>query len=152
MEKVDIQKEKTLKLMKVLIKELDQVDLIDLDHEIQKMLTLIQVAGIKVRGPLITRMKRTHVTSDGKLLIDYDIILQTVSGGEIEGLEYSEVYKVSNCLYAHFDGLSEDFHFSQEKLGLYAWENNILTTGEEYVVHIKNGGEKLIADIFRPII
>ncbi len=58
-----------------------QIDLVELDHEIQKILTLIQVSRIKVRGPLIARVKKIHVTSNG----NYDIMLQTTSGGKIEG-------------------------------------------------------------------
>ena len=69
----------------------------------------------------------------------------------IAGYDVKETYKTGKCLYTHFDGVVDDFHFAQNKLALYAWENEILTTGEEYIVYIENDGFHLIADIFRPV-
>ncbi|MCJ1977080.1 hypothetical protein [Pseudolactococcus paracarnosus] len=151
MEKITIQNGKVLKLANVLIKKLYSVTLLELDEAINQMMQFIDVTGIQTCGPLITHVKGTYVTASGEVSVDYDIMIQTIGLTHIAGYDVKETYKTGKCLYTHFDGVVDDFHFAQNKLALYAWENEILTTGEEYIVYMENDGFHLIADIFRPL-
>lgn len=140
-----------LSLANVFIKKLYSVTLIELDEAIHKMMQFIEVTGIQICGPLITYVKGPYVTASGEVSVDYDMMIQTIELTHITGYDAKEIYKTGKCLYAHFDGVVDDFHFTQNKLALYAWENEILTTGEEYIVYIENDGFHLIGDIFRPV-
>ena len=152
MSKIEIQEGKRLKLVNVVVNSLDQIQPAELDYEINKMLTNINALDIKIKGPLITYFKGTRVSDSGEIFLDYDILLQTEELTEINGYQIKQNYKTEQCLYTHFSGEAEAFHFAQEKLGIYAWENDVITTGEEYIIYIENDGLYLTADIFRPLV
>lgn len=151
MEKIKIQEHKRLRLVNVLAKELRGISLENLNEEIQKFINFIEISNIQTKGPLITKTIGTKVSDTGDISLDYDLYIQTVRELAYQGYVFHKEIVAENCLYAHFDGLQEEFNFVDAKMSLYIWENDLIATGEQYVVFIEDTGTMLIADVFKPL-
>ncbi|HFE9851869.1 TPA: hypothetical protein ACGBG5_002536 [Enterococcus faecalis] len=152
MEKIIIQENKKLKLVNVLVKELRRISADDIQNEIRRFMNFLEVAHIQIRGPLITRTIGTHIDSIEGLLIDYDIMIQTVRTFSIENYKFLNSLSFNNCLYVHYKGNQDELTYIQTKFELYVWENNLISTGEEIIVHLDTDNEKMTVDVFRPMV
>lgn len=150
MEKIKIHDNKRLKLINVITKELRNVSSANLNNEIRKFVNLLEVSNIQTRGPLITKTIGTHFEND-ELLFDYDIMIQLEKATKLKKFRVLESITLKNCLYVHYEGIQEDFSYVQKKLELYIWENDLIATGEEIIIHIESVDDMMIADVFRPV-
>lgn len=131
-------------------KELRNVSSANLNNEIRKFVNLLEVSNIQTRGPLITKTIGTHFEND-ELLFDYDIMIQLEKATKLKKFRVLESITLKNCLYVHYEGIQEDFSYVQKKLELYIWENDLIATGEEIIIHIESVDDMMIADVFRPV-
>jgi hypothetical protein len=153
MSKLIVKENKKLVLKQVIIHELRGVLLQDLDEEMQKFITKIQVLNVNSFGPLITKSHGTTIHDDGMITADYDIMLQAH-----DYKQYSKLYKIedqvscANSIYVRFAGHPKDLDFAYSKLALYFYENDLEDTGIMYNLTLENHPEYTVVDIFKPVV
>ena len=155
MKPINISTNKTLKLNNVLkyVIYLSQADTITFDNEINKMISFINNRGAKQIGPLI-QFSDIHINGD-----ECDICMQFMLQADnyIHNVEppyqMESVVRVKNCLYAHYTGPEEKLKFAYDKLGVYAFENDIELQGCNYTVYVDRNEESdtIVADVFMPV-
>lgn len=156
MKKIQIYENKTLKLQNVLINEVDieQQELFQLDTEIEKMNTYIKTHGIKQIGPLIQhtsiyRSKANEMTFKISFMLQCDNYLHKVS----KPYKMESTIRVKNCLYAKYIGPEDKIKYAYDKMGVYAFENDIELDGSNYTIYVSSNkeDETMLTDIFMPI-
>ena len=104
------------------------------------------------QGPLI-QYTNFKVNESGEPIIITKYMIQTVSPLEEESpYEFKSIVKQENCLFARFEEKEENLQFAYQKLGVYAYENDMKLQGNSYTVFVdrKEDGN-IVADIFMPI-
>lgn len=157
MEKIRIAENKTLKLQNSLSVNLDfsteNLELI-IDNEVNKMNTYIQTHGARQIGPLI-QYSSIEVNDEGEADINMQFMLQ--ADNFIHNVEQpyrmESLLRVKNCLYARYMGPEDKIKFAYDKLGVYAFENDIELEGSNYTIYVDRNEEEetMIADVFMPI-
>ena len=157
MEKIRIAENKTLKLQNSLSVNLDfsteNLERI-IDNEVNKMNTYIQTHGARQVGPLI-QYASVEVNDEGEADINMKFILQADT--YIHNVEppyhMESLLRVTNCLYARYIGPEDKVKFVYDKLGVYAFENDIELEGSNYTIYVDRNEEEetIIADVFMPI-
>jgi len=152
MSKLQVLENKKLKLVNVFTKELRGILIEDVEKEIKKFINFLEISQIQTRGPLITKKAGTTVHENGDISIDYDIMVQTIKKMPNNGnFRFHETLSVENCVYIHFEGTNDELNYAHNKLNLYLWENDLVETGEEYMVHLSLNNNWLEVDIFKPV-
>lgn len=148
-EKISIRENKTLKLTNVLIRELSENEIIDIDKISYMMDSYIKSKGNSTIGPMIN-YSNLEVDENGQAKISIRIMVQLKNPiYNVENpYELKKELKISNCLFARFTEKEENIQFAYQKLGVYAFENNIKLKGDSYTVFVKKEKENIVADIF----
>jgi len=154
MKTIQIYENKTLKLQDrlMLFIDFESRDFM-IDMEIERMQTYIATHGTKRIGPLIQHVV-FESNQQGVPIIGIKYMLQTEEKLSIVEQPYQveDACKVANCLYARYIGPEDGIKFAYDKLGVYAFENEINLQGGSYTIYVdKNEDEESItADIFMP--
>lgn len=156
MNKITILENKTLKLQNVLSVQVDLESESDelFDIEINKLNTYIQTHGAKQTGPLI-QATSFEIKDDGAVDIKMQFMLQT--DNFIHNVEppykMDSILRVKNCLYARYIGPEDKLKFAYDKLGVYAFENDIELDGCNYTIYVDRNEEDeiMVADVFMPV-
>lgn len=63
------------------------------------------------------------------------------------------ILRVKNCLYARYIGLEDKLKFAYDKLGVYAFGNDIELDGCNYTIYVDRNeeDETMVADVFMPV-
>ena len=148
-EKISIRENKTLKLTNVLIRELSENEIIDIDKISYMMDSYIKSKGNSTIGPMIN-YSNLEVDENGQAKISIRIMVQLKNPiyNVEDPYELKKELKISNCLFARFTEKEENIQFAYQKLGVYAFENNIKLKGDSYTVFVKKEKENIVADIF----
>lgn len=148
-EKISIRENKTLKLTNVLIRELSENEIIDIDKINYMMDSYIKSKGNSTIGPMIN-YSNLEVDENGQAKISIKIMVQLKNPiYNVEApYELKKELRISNCLFARFTEKEENIQFAYQKLGVYAFENDIKLKGDSYTVFVKKEEENIIADIF----
>lgn len=148
-EKISIRENKTLKLTNVLIRELSENEIIDIDKINYMMDSYIKSKGNSTIGPIIN-YSNLEVDENGQAKIRIKIMVQLKNPiYNVEApYEIKKELKISNCLFARFNEKEENIQFAYQKLGVYAFENDIKLKGDSYTVFVKKEEENITADIF----
>ena len=141
MNTITLSEHKILKLQNVLSVQVDLEFESDelFDIEINKLNTYIQTHGAKQIGPLI-QATSFEIKDDGAVDIKMQFMLQTI-------------LRVKNCLYARYIGPEDKLKFAYDKLGVYAFENDIELDGCNYTIYVDRNeeDETMVADVFMPV-
>lgn len=158
MKKIQIMRDKTLKLQNIISFEIDGSDETDsdlnLDVEIEKMNTLIIASGSRQIGPLIQFSSVKFTDND---YTNVKIVFMLQSSNFIHKVEppykMDSILRVKNCLYARYIGPEEKLKFAYDKLGVYAFENDIELEGCNYTIYVDRNeeDETMVADVFMPV-
>ena len=148
-EKISIRENKTLKLTNVLVRELSENEIIDIDKINYMMDSYIKSKGNSTIGPIIN-YSNLEVDENGQAKIRIKIMVQLKNPiYNVETpYEIKKELKISNCLFARFNEKEENIQFAYQKLGVYAFENDIKLKGDSYTVFVKKEEENITADIF----
>ena len=128
MNSINIYENKTLKLQNVIVRRLDleSDDQNLFDSEINKISTYIQTHGANQIGPLIQSSK-VELDENNEPDINMQFMLQ--ANNFIHNVEQpyrmESLLRVKNCLYARYNGTDDKLKFAYDKLGVYAFENDI---------------------------
>ena len=156
MNTITLSEHKILKLQNVLSVQVDLESESDelFDIEINKLNTYIQTHGAKQIGPLI-QATSFEIKDDGAVDIKMQFMLQT--DNFIHNVEppykMDSILRVKNCLYARYIGPEDKLKFSYDKLGVYAFENDIELDGCNYTIYVDRNeeDETMVADVFMPV-
>ena len=148
-EKIVIRENKTLKLNNVLIREVSENELIDIDKINYMMDSYIKSKGNTTIGPMIN-YSGFDVDENGQAVLKIKILVQLKNPiHKVESpYELKSQFKITNCLFARFTEKQENLQFAYQKLGVYAFENNIKLKGDSYTVFVKQEEENIVADVF----
>lgn len=148
-EKIALRENKTLKLNNVLIREISENELIDINKISYMMDSYIKSKGNSTIGPMIN-YSTIEVDESGqpKVIIKIMVQLKNPIYNVERPYELKSQLRVSNCLFARFTEKEENLQFAYQKLGVYAFENNIKLKGDSYTVFVKQEEENIVADVF----
>lgn len=156
MNTIIIGESKTLKLQNVISVKLDlsSEDASLFDTEVSKMNTFIQTHGSRQIGPLI-QYTNLEINEENEMDINMQFMLQADSFIHNVQSPYhmDAILRVKNCLYARYNGPEDKVKFAYDKLGVYAFENDIELEGCNYTIYVDRNEEEetMIADVFMPI-
>ncbi|MDU4939767.1 MAG: hypothetical protein E6X34_15090 [Clostridium sp.] len=148
-EKIVIRENKVLKLNNVLIREVSENELIDIERISYMMDSYIKSKGNATIGPMIN-YSSMEIDENGQPFMKIKIMVQLKS--PIHNLEtpykLKSILRVTNCLFARFNEKEENIQFAYQKLGVYAFENDIKLKGDSYTIFVNQEGDNLVADVF----
>lgn len=151
-EKVKISVNRILKLNNVLIREIAPTELNYENQIFNQMRAYIQDKGASTVGPVITYSK-AEKDADGITTANKRIMIQVSQVITAENpYLYEDCIRVESCLYARFNERIDSLPYAYDKLGVYAFENDLKLHGESYTISLNSFGSKLTADIFMPFI
>ena len=156
MNSINIYENKTLKLQNVIVRRLDleSDDQNLFDSEINKISTYIQTHGANQIGPLI-QYSKVELDENNEPDINMQFMLQ--ANNFIHNVEQpyrmESLLRVKNCLYARYNGPEDKLKFAYDKLGVYAFENDIELDGCNYTIYVDRNEEEetMVADVFMPV-
>lgn len=96
-----------------------------------------------------------EIKDDGAVDIKMQFMLQT--DNFIHNVEQpykmDSILRVKNCLYARYIGPEDKLKFAYDKLGVYAFENDIELEGCNYTIYVDRNeeDETMVADVFMPV-
>jgi hypothetical protein len=149
MEKIKFYENKVLKLNNVLIKEVELKESADFSLDVLGMENYIKSKGTVPIGPLTQKTvaeNDRHGNPNIKLFLlrqSKDFIHHVESPYKMES-----VLRITDCLYARFCDEEKNIKYAYDKLGLFAYENDIVLKNETYAVFVNQTDDKLTADIF----
>lgn len=148
-EKIAIRENKTLKLNNLLIREVSENELIDINKISYMMDSYIKSKGNSTIGPMIN-YSTVEVDESGqaKVIIKLMVQLKNPIYNVEKPYELNTQLRVTNCLFARYTEKEENLQFAYQKLGVYAFENNIKLKGDSYTVFVKQEEENIVADVF----
>lgn len=156
MNSIKIAENKILVLRNVLISHMEfSFENIELfDTEIKKMSAFIQTHGASQIGPLI-QFACTEIDEEDEATINVQFMLQADRFiHNVEAPYHMEpVMRVKECLYARYIGPEDKIKYAYDKLGVYAFENELGLDGSNYTIYLEKNDEEetMIADIFMPL-
>lgn len=156
MKSIIISENKSLKLKNVLSNciNLSEGNAHMMDIEVDKMKIFIKTHGGEQIGPLIQH-SYLEANNDGSANIMIEFMLQSEQFiNDVESpYKMEKIYRVSNCLYARYIGPEETIKFAYDKLGVYAFENEIDLKGNSYTIYVDRNqdDECIVADVFMPL-
>ena len=156
MNKISICENKTLKLQNVITCTLDITsnDTNLFQTEIDKMNIFMQTHGAHQIGPLI-QFSNMVLNENNELEINMQFMLQADCYiHNVDAIyKMDTLLRVKNCIYARYMGPDDKIKFAYDKLGVYAFENDIELKGGSYTIYVECNEEEalIVADIFMPI-
>ena len=105
-------------------------------------------------GPLI-QYSKVELDENNEPDINMQFMLQ--ANNFIHNVEQpyrmESLLRVKNCLYARYNGPDDKLKFAYDKLGVYAFENDIELDGCNYTIYVDRNEEEetMVADVFMPV-
>lgn len=148
-EKIIVKENKILKLNNVLIREINESELMDVNQISYMMDSYIKSKGNSPLGPMINY---TFAEGDEKGQIKIKLKFITQLKNPINNVEkpyeFKSQVRVTNCLFARFTEKEENLQYAYSKLNLYAFEKDIKLKGDSYTVFVNKDEDKIVADVF----
>lgn len=141
---------KTLKLTNVLIATMGAEDFTNLDKFAYQMENYIKSKGFQPIGPLVQYIN-VQPSENGEPELAVRMLRQ--ANGFINHTEppytMESVLRIPSCLYLRFIGPQDKLNIAYSKLTVYAYEEDIPLTGNNYTVFVNQlENEDIVADVF----
>lgn len=153
MTKLDVKDNKKLVLKQVICKKLQNAKVEDIDQEIDKFHQHLQLLKAQIFGPLIVKSCGTAIHDDGTITTDFEFYVQANNAQQYSNMyDIYETIAIPHCLYVRFEDSPDYLQYAYSKLEIHLYEKDIQTDGTIYTVYVDSSPEKMIVDIFRPIV
>lgn len=150
-QKLNVFTDKTLKLSNVLCRRVRVEEYNEFEKIVEMMESYIKSKGYQQVGPLIQYTK-VELCNDGHPYVQFTLMCQ--ANNYINHVEQpytmESTLRVKNCLYVRFVDEETKMKFAYDKLGVYAYEEDIELKGDNYTVFVNNDDitNTMTADIF----
>ena len=146
---ISICKGKTLKLSNALERKISSGEWDNIQLIIEQMENYVKSKGATPIGPLIQKTEIVGI-EEGDMSAEITLMRQANQFIVHTEKPYKMLptIRVSNCLYAHYIGPDNKIKFANDKLNVYAFENEIDLADENYVVYVNQGEDEIVADVF----
>ena len=153
MAKLEIKTKKKLTLKNVLKYEIIDGKVENIDKEVQKFITYLDISKIKTLGPLVTYTGNFKIDQEtGTMTSNFSVMIQLESEySNHPDYVFSKEEKVGNCLYLKFNDKEEFLQYASNKIDLVIYENDLTRNGGIYQVLIKRQNGYIETDFFQPI-
>lgn len=151
-EKIIVRENKVLKLNNVLVRNVNENELMDINKIAYMMESYVKAKGNSIVGPMINYSNASPDES-GQVKIILKLMIQLKNPiHKVEApYEINNQVRVTNCLFARFSEKEENINFAYSKLQLYAFENDIKLKGDSYTVFVENKEGRMVADLFMEV-
>ncbi|MDR0508847.1 MAG: hypothetical protein LBG63_03355 [Candidatus Methanoplasma sp.] len=145
---IEIEENKTLKLNKVMFRELKQKD----DSEIQKALHML-ISFVKSKkltpyGPAIIH-SRTVFENMQPIQVTRIMVQLKESPQSVDSpYSFKELMRAENCILARYRGDAAGLQIAYWKIHVYAFENDIALKDDMYTVYVGETQSGISADVF----
>ena len=157
MSKIEIQKNKTLKLQNVVSKRFENVlnqsedDDANFESVIASIDNQIKTKGANQIGPLI-QLTQTNVTEeDAQVSISFMLQADNYINNVDIGFSNQAVIKEQNCYYSRFIGSQNDITYVYQKMQIEAYEDDVKLSNKTYTIFVDEKDGISTIDIFMPI-
>lgn len=148
MGRLDIKKNKILKLENVLVKKLHESEIERFQFEVDKMRSYLKSKGALQVGPLIQYIN--FLVNDKEVEMEIKLLFQ--SNNYIHNIEPSyhmeSSIRIKNCMYVRYQGEESKLKFAYDKIKLTAFEEDIPLKGDSYTIFVDQQDDQIIADVF----
>ncbi|MDR1690249.1 MAG: hypothetical protein LBR42_00205 [Candidatus Methanoplasma sp.] len=145
---IEIAENKTLKLNRVLFRELRQHDNEDIQKSLYMLDSYIKSKKLEPYGPTVVHSRT--VFENMRPISITRIMVQLREIPESVGSPYSfeELIRVENCILARYRGDAPHLQLAYGKMQVYAFEHGISLKDETYTVLIEETPSGILADVF----
>ncbi|MBM7540418.1 AraC family transcriptional regulator [Amphibacillus cookii] len=152
MSKLTVKEHKKLVLKHVIIQKHQNIGIDQLDEKINQFTNQLSLFNVQTFGPLVTLNKGTTIHDDGRLTMDYHIMVQAHDYKQYsKNFSIKERLEFSNCLYVKFKDKPEHLQYAHSKLDLHFYEHDLVADNAVINVLIDENPDQLEVDIFRPV-
>lgn len=153
MSKLELKENKKLVLKQVLVKELKNIEIDNIDKEIFKFANQLKQFNVQVFGPLIKKTLGTTVHDDGRITMDYELMVQAHNYKKFTKIfTVKERVESENCVFLRYKGKPNDIHFAISKLELHFFEKDLVSNGVLFEIIISESAEQVVVDFFKPVV
>lgn len=145
---IEIAENKTLKLNRVIFRELRQQDGNEIQKALHMLMSFIRSKKLTPYGPTVIHSKT--VFENMRPIQITRIMVQLRESLESVDSPYSfeELIRVENCILARYRGDAVRLQIAYGKIQVHAFENDISLKDEMYTVLIEETPSGILADVF----
>lgn len=147
--RIDISKNKVLKLTNVIIQEISMNDEENFNSIVLQMENFIKSKGALPIGPFIQKISYS-IDDNGE--VDLKMFIMRQSDKSIYDVNspymFEGVIRVRNCMYAHYIGPYESIKLANDKINIVAFEENLILSNESYTIFVNQNDDYIVADVF----
>lgn len=149
MGKIDISKNKCLKLTNVISALVEAENLVEFNALVDKINNYILSKGALPIGPIIQKTEYV-VNDEGQMDVRFYLMRQSNNFIHSVELPYKidSVIRVPDCMYARYIGPEETLKFAYDKISIIAFEEDIDLSTENYTILVDQQDDDIVADVF----
>lgn len=149
MGKIDISKNKCLKLTNVISALVEAENLVEFNALVDKINNYILSKGALPIGPIIQKTEYV-VNEEGQMDVRFYLMRQSNNFIHSVELPYKidSVIRVPDCMYARYIGPEETLKFAYDKISIIAFEEDIDLSTENYTILVDQQDDDIVADVF----
>ncbi|OCN03835.1 hypothetical protein A4S06_04520 [Erysipelotrichaceae bacterium MTC7] len=149
MKQIKITEHESIVFTQLAIENIKQIQVYEFERYLQQFINRIQLQKVQTTGPLIHKLCGSTFTGQGDLLLDYILMVQ--SEHDTPGFETIASISLENCLRVEFCDHPRFFDLSHQKLSVYLYEHEYVSTGELYTLFYENSETCIHAVMYVPL-
>lgn len=149
MGRIDISKNKCLKLTNVVMIAMEAESLVEYNRLVEALNNYIKSKGVAPIGPLIQKTECSP-NAEGQMEVRFYLMRQAnVFIHSVEApYRIQSTLRVPDCMYARYVGPEEKMNLAYSKLSIVAFEEDIALSSESYTILVEQQEDDLVADVF----
>ena len=145
---IEIVENKTLKLNRVLFRELRQHDSNETQKALYMLVSYIKSKKLAAYGPTIIHSKTVFENMRPIVITRIMAQIREVPESTESPYSFEELIRVENCILARYRGDAAHLQLAYGKIQVYAFEHGISLKDETYTVIIEETPGGILADVF----
>jgi len=145
---IEIVENKTLKLNRVLFRELRQQDSNETQKALYMLVSYVKSKKLTAYGPTIIHSKTVFENMRPIVITRIMAQIREVPESTESPYSFEELIRVENCILARYRGDAAHLQLAYGKIQVYAFEHSISLKDETYTVIIEETPEGILADVF----